>query len=68
MVSNGALTTYTSDIALLISGIYAARTLTPEALYQIIMIIAVFVIVALDIKYPRLMEQLQEALGNQGAQ
>jgi hypothetical protein len=62
MADKGALTTYTSNIALIVSGIYAARTVTPEALYQIIIIIAVFGIAALDIKYPRLREQLEAAL------
>lgn len=65
MVGRGKLTTIISNIALIAGGIYAAKTVTPDALIQIIIMLGVLIIAIADVKYPRLMDQLESALDGQ---
>lgn len=62
MANKGVLTTVISDIALGVSGIVVAKTITPDVIGQIIIASIILGIAILDVKYPEFMDKLNNEL------
>ncbi|UTB32734.1 MAG: hypothetical protein NKF70_00140 [Methanobacterium sp. ERen5] len=67
-MNKGVLTTVVSDIALGVSGIVVAKTLTPDLISQIVIASVILGIAILDVKYPEFMDKLSNEISGDSKQ